>query len=225
MKNTGLHKEDIRKIVQVDHHDPFTVLGMHKVLVDDRMVIVVRAFLPDTASASVIREDTKNEYPMERIAPEGLYQVILPEYTEIFRYSLKKVYSDGNEETCADPYSFLPILTDFDIYLFNAGDHHRIYEKLGAHNRTIEGAAGVQFAVWAPNAKSVSVVGDFNGWDPRKHAMRVLGSSGVWEIFIPGLKEGELYKFKLKTQNGHLLDKTDPYATEMECRPRTGFSC
>ena len=221
MKNINLHKEDIRKIVQVDHHDPFTVLGMHKVTADGRTLIVVRAFLPDAESASVIREDTKNEYPMDRIAPEGLFQAVLPEYSELFRYLLKKIYNDGHVETYADPYSFLPTLTDFDIYLFNAGDHHRIYEKLGAHSRTIEGNSGVQFAVWAPNAKSVSVVGDFNGWDLRRHAMRVLGSSGVWEIFIPGLKEGELYKFKIKTRSGHLLDKTDPYATEMECRPRT----
>ena len=221
MKNPGLKKEDIRKIVQVDHHDPFAVLGMHQAPDDGRTVIVVRAFLPDAASVSVIREDTQKEYPMELIAPEGLFQAVLQEYSEVFRYLLKKNYNDGHQETCADPYSFLPTLTDFDIYLFNAGDHHLIYEKLGAHKRTIEGILGVQFAVWAPNAKSVSVVGDFNGWDYRRHAMRVLGSSGVWEIFIPGLKEGELYKFKIKTRNGQLLDKTDPYATEMECRPRT----
>ncbi len=102
------------------------------------------------------------------------------------------------------------------------GNHHRIYEKLGAHYAEVNGIGGVQFAVWAPGARSVSVIGDFNGWDRRAHAMRVLGSSGIWELFIPGLPEGVLYKFQVKTQTGFVMDKTDPYGFEMELRPRTG---
>jgi 1,4-alpha-glucan branching enzyme len=134
---------------------------------------------------------------------------------------LKKVLPSGETAVFRDSYSFMPTLTDFDIYLFNAGDHHRIYEKLGAHYAEVNGVGGVQFAVWAPSARSVSVIGNFNGWDRRLHAMRVLGSSGIWEIFVPGLPEGELYKFQIKTQNGFVLDKADPYGFEMECRPRT----
>ena len=115
----------------------------------------------------------------------------------------------------------MPTLTDFDIYLFNAGDHHKIHDKLGAHYAEVNGIGGVQFAVWAPGARSVSVIGNFNNWDRRSHAMRVLGSSGIWEIFIPGLLQGELYKFQVKTQSGFVMDKADPYGVEMEVRPRT----
>ncbi|MBM2846162.1 MAG: glgB [Bacteroidetes bacterium] len=115
----------------------------------------------------------------------------------------------------------MPTLSDFDMYLFNAGDHHRIHDKLGAHFAEVSGIGGVQFAVWAPAARSVSVIGSFNNWDRRSHAMRALGSSGIWEIFVPGLKEGELYKFQVKTQQGFVLDKADPYGFEMELRPLT----
>jgi 1,4-alpha-glucan branching enzyme len=131
------------------------------------------------------------------------------------------VKNDNAVEIFKDSYSFLPTLSEFDLYLFNSGDHHRIYDKLGAHSLEVNGVGGVQFAVWAPNARSVSVVGNFNNWDRRRHAMRVLGASGVWEIFVPGLKEGELYKFQIKTKSGNVLDKADPYATEMELRPKT----
>jgi 1,4-alpha-glucan branching enzyme len=140
---------------------------------------------------------------------------------EVFQYKLRRHSQLGEVATFYDSYSFLPTLTEFDLYLFNAGDHHRIYEKLGAHYAEVNGVGGVQFAVWAPGARSVSVIGSFNDWDRRKHAMRVLGSSGVWEIFIPGLPDGELYKFQIKTGNGAIIDKCDPYGFEMEIRPST----
>jgi 1,4-alpha-glucan branching enzyme len=140
---------------------------------------------------------------------------------EVFPYQLKMTLESGRVEVFHDSYSFMPTLTDLDIYLFNAGDHHRIYDKLGAHCTEIDGIGGVQFAVWAPAARSVSVIGDFNDWDRRSHAMRVLGSSGIWEIFVPGLMEGELYKFEVKTQQGLIMDKADPYGFEMELRPQT----
>ncbi len=220
--NSAASREEIQKIVDTDHYDPFAVLGPHLVGEGNKRCVAIRAFLPDTRQAFVVEErNAKKEHKMEKIHPDGLFEVLLPDRSEIFPYRLKKESLTGDVETFRDSYSFLPTLTDFDLYLFNAGDHHRIYEKLGAHLAQVNGVGGIQFSVWAPNARSVSVIGDFNGWDRRKHAMRVLGTSGVWEIFIPGLAEGQLYKFQIKTRAGVILDKTDPYATEMEYRPRT----
>ncbi|RPI04748.1 MAG: 1,4-alpha-glucan branching protein GlgB [Ignavibacteriae bacterium] len=220
MKSTA-SADAVQRIIHAEHHDPFSVLGAHVVTVKGKHVVAVRAFLPDTLAVSVVDTATSAEYEMVKITEEGFYEVLLPQYTEVFPYRLKRKVAENRIELFNDPYSFLPTLTDFDLYLFNSGDHHRIYEKLGAHEFEASGIRGVQFAVWAPNAKSVSVVGDFNGWDRRRHAMRVLGASGVWEIFVPGLKEGEIYKFQVKTKSGTIIDKADPYGTEMEQRPKT----
>ncbi|HXG38291.1 MAG TPA: 1,4-alpha-glucan branching enzyme, partial [Bacteroidota bacterium] len=221
MKSTVPY-EEIRRIITVDHHDPFQVLGAHVVNIDGKNVVAVRAFLPDASEAMVVEDrNGRREFQMQKIDDHGFFESLIFDWYDVLPYQLKKKSATGEAEIIHDPYSFLPTLTDFDLYLFNAGDHHRIYEKLGAHPMEVNGVKGVQFAVWAPNARSVSVVGDFNNWDPRRHAMRVLGGSGVWEIFIPDLHEGSLYKFQIKTQNGQLLDKADPYAFEMEHRPRT----
>ena len=213
--------EEFYRIVRTEHHDPFSVLGAHCVEVEKKPAIAIRAFLPDAATAVVLDLLRQQEYAMTKIMPEGLFEVVVPNVREIFIYKLKVAWSSGVTSEFYDPYSFLPTLTDFDIYLFNAGDHHRIYEKLGAHPMEVNGIDGVRFAVWAPSARSVSVIGEFNFWDRQRHAMRVLGSSGVWEIFIPGISGGELYKFQIKTQANIILDKADPYATEVELRPRT----
>ncbi|MDH5510935.1 MAG: 1,4-alpha-glucan branching protein GlgB, partial [Nitrospinota bacterium] len=127
----------------------------------------------------------------------------------------------GQSEANRDPYSFLPSLGEMDLYLFNEGSHYEIHKKLGAHLVQIDGVAGVRFAVWAPNARRVSVVGDFCRWDGRAYPMRVLGGSGVWEIFIPGLGRGALYKYEIKARNGDVFDKADPFAYASELRPRT----
>lgn len=234
--NTTAPLDDVYRIIYTDHHDPFQVLGAHVVTLDGKTCVAIRAFIPDAESLTVVEmpapgekkrvrsnsaEATPREYPMEKLHPDGFFEVVIKNRKKIFPYQFKKVRTDGEITRFHDSYSFLPTLTDFDIYLFNGGDHHKIYEKLGAHYAEVNGIGGVQFAVWAPNARSVSVIGDFNRWDRRFHAMRVLGSSGVWEIFIPGLPEGSLYKFHVKTQQGFILDKTDPYGTEMELRPRT----
>jgi 1,4-alpha-glucan branching enzyme len=216
--------DEVYRIVHTDHFDPFRVLGPHLIEQKGKQALAVRAFLPGAVSVTVIALNVtgrKAEYPMEKVHEEGFFEVVIAGCSEVFPYQLKKVMPSGAVEIFHDSYSFMPTLTDFDLYLFNAGDHHRIYEKLGAHAAEVNGVGGVQFAVWAPAARSVSVIGDFNGWDRRSHAMRVLGSSGVWEIFVPGLMEGALYKFQIKTQNGFVLDKSDPYGTEMENRPRT----
>jgi 1,4-alpha-glucan branching enzyme len=223
MKTTAA-TEDVYRVIHTDHHDPFSVLGAHIVRVGGSAALAIRAFLPESQKASVVFDQPlngKTEYPLELVHPEGLFEVVLRGVKEIVPYKLKRFLPDGGETVFHDSYAFLPTLTDFDLYLFNKGDHTKIFEKLGAHYAEVNGVGGVQFAVWAPSARSVSVIGDFNGWDRRRHAMRVLGSSGVWEIFIPGLPEGSLYKFQVKTHTGFVLDKTDPYATEMEVRPRT----
>jgi 1,4-alpha-glucan branching enzyme len=138
---------------------------------------------------------------------------------EVFDYRLRVVYGSGEIRQFYDPYCFLPTLSDDDLFLFNEGSDHYIYRKMGGHLRSHEGVEGASFSVWAPTARRVSVVGDFNGWDGRYHAMRSLGSSGVWEIFIPGLSEGVHYKYEIKTESGDLLLKTDPYATYYESPP------
>jgi len=218
--NTTAAVDEVYRVMFNDHHDPFSVLGPH--LLDGNR-LAIRAFLPGAASAVVAGDGARagKEYPMNRVHDLGFFEAVIPSCTEVFPYRLKKTKPGGRVEEFHDSYSFMPTLTDFDIYLFNAGDHHRIYEKLGAHYAEVSGIGGVQFAVWAPSARSVSVIGEFNSWDRRHHAMRVLGSSGIWEIFIPGLPEKALYKFQVKTQSGYVADKTDPYGTEMELRPRT----
>jgi 1,4-alpha-glucan branching enzyme len=219
MKSTA-STDDIYRIIYNDHHDPFQVLGKHTVELEGKKLIVVRAFLADALSAAVL-DSNGTEYAMERIHEAGFFELVAPTNAPIDSYRLRKTTANGSVETFYDSYSFLPTVTDYDLYLFGAGDNRRVYDKLGAHFTTVNSVEGVVFAVWAPNARSVSVIGDFNKWDRRLHAMRTLGASGVWEIFIPGLLEGDLYKFQIKTQNGFILDKTDPYATEMEARPRT----
>ncbi|MCX7983363.1 MAG: 1,4-alpha-glucan branching protein GlgB [Bacteroidetes bacterium] len=214
--------ESLRKIREVDHYDPFTVLGLRVLEYNGVKGVVIRSFHPNAKRMWIAPTVAPDErYELNRITTDGFFELFIQQKTEYFPYVLIKELYSGEVVFFHDPYAFLPTLSDYDLYLFNLGDHHRIYEKLGSHCIDVNGISGAQFAVWAPNARSVSVIGDFNGWDARYHQMRVLGSSGVWEIFIPGISEGQLYKFKIKTQDGRILDKTDPYGTEMEFRPRT----
>ena len=223
--NTTAPIDDVYRILYNDHHDPYVVLGAHTIeRPGQKPAVAVRAFLPGAEEAWVTEETPTHdvvEHPMVRVHTDGFFEAVFENRRYVFPYMLKKRMEDGSTTSFHDSYAFLPTLTEFDLYLFNAGNHHQVYEKLGAHYAVVNGIGGVQFAVWAPSARSVSVIGDFNGWDRRFHAMRSLGSSGVWEIFIPGLMEGELYKFEVKGQSGNYLDKSDPYGVEMEVRPRT----
>ncbi|RRJ97195.1 1,4-alpha-glucan branching protein GlgB, partial [Opitutaceae bacterium TAV4] len=158
-------------------------------------------------------------HDMEQIAREGFFELFIPKRTDFFRYQLRATYPGGQILQIFDPYSFAPTLGDQDLYLFNEGTEHRIYEKLGAHLRVINGVPGVAFAVWAPSARRVSVVGNFNQWDGRMCPMRSLGASGVWELFLPGLGEGELYKFEIFDQASRIRIKTDPYGAYFEAPP------
>ena len=161
-------------------------------------------------------------YQAKRIHKEGLFEATVRNRDEVFPYRLRKKDSSGTVSEFKDPYSFLPVLSEFDLYLMAEGTHHTQYEKLGAHKMVVQGTVGVLFAVWAPNAIRVSVVGDFNLWDGRRHMMRVRGATGIWEIFIPGLREGTRYKFEIKSRfKGFLAQKADPYAFYSEVRPKS----
>jgi 1,4-alpha-glucan branching enzyme len=222
-------KEQIKLIVNANHWDPFQVLGNHIIEKTGKKSIAVRAFLPEAEKAWVIIESEvrsqKSEAKsksMKKIHKHGFFETIFDDKKNVFPYRIRIKSHDGIISEFNDPYSFMPVLTDFDIHLIGEGSHYKTYEKLGSHVMEINGIRGVHFAVWAPNARRVSVIGDFNKWDGRRHPMRVLGSSGIWEIFIPGFKEGEIYKFEIKSKSSKfILIKADPYAFYFELRPRS----
>ncbi len=206
---------DIIKIIEAKHHDPFSVLGRHT----ENQKAVIKAFLP---YAEKVRIGGVDGPEMQRIIGTDFFEYH-PGNTEIDQhYQLAWVDKNGDSHLDYDPYTFGPVMQDFDQYLFGEGKHWHIYQKLGSHLLTQDGIDGVYFAVWAPNAQRISVIGDFNRWDGRCHPMRNLGGSGIWELFVPGLTEGCLYKFEiLNRQSGQLLVKTDPYGQQFEFRPQT----
>jgi 1,4-alpha-glucan branching enzyme len=214
-----LPKSELQAFLAAAHATPHDHLGMHPHVRGKSKGVVVRAFLKDAADCEVVEGEKGKSHAMMRQAEEGFFEVFIPRRSEVFKYRLRATRYNGEVREFYDPYSFLPTLGAQDLYLFNEGNEHRIYEKLGAHPRTVDGVPGVAFAVWAPSASRVSVVGNFNQWDGRYHPMRSLGVSGVWELFIPGLGEGELYKFELRDQRGKLHIKTDPYGTYFESPP------
>lgn len=203
----------IERLLKARHHNPFEFLGRHRLAGET----AIRIFQPMAVKAWVIRGDTPVE--MNKIHEAGFFEAILRD-DETFTYLIRIEDSIGNLRTFHDPYSFPPLLSDFDLHLMGEGTHYHKYDKLGAHLCSIDGIDGVNFAVWAPNAWGVSIIGDFNGWDGRTHPMRTRGSTGIWELFIPGLKEGDIYKFEVKTETG-LFIKTDPYGFYSELRPQT----
>ena len=175
-----------RAVARGEHPDPFSYLGMHE---EGEGRIVVRAFVPGARSVSVLAEDGRPLGELESGGAEGMFAG--PVETEgRVAYKLRAV-DDGVEREFEDPYRFPSAVSDYDLYLFGEGTHLGLYEWMGAHVREIEGVRGVLFTVWAPNASRVSVVGPFNGWDGRRHAMRKHHSVGVWEIFVPGIGGGE----------------------------------
>ncbi|MBF2075367.1 MAG: 1,4-alpha-glucan branching enzyme [Synechococcales cyanobacterium C42_A2020_086] len=217
--STTVASEQIDRIVWNQHHDPFEVLGPHQVQQNGKSVWVVRAYLPRANAAWVVCPEERQEYPMQSIYHPNFFECTL-EREHLNNYQLR-IREGDHERVIYDPYAFRsPLLTDFDIHLFAEGNHHRIYEKLGAHLTEINGISGVYFAVWAPNARNVSVLGDFNHWDGRDHQMRVR-NNGIWELFIPGLQPGTIYKYEVKNQAGHIYEKSDPYGFQQEVRPKT----
>ncbi len=200
-------------VIEGRHPDPFHYLGWH---IENRKP-VVRAFLPDASEVAAV-DEAGHVTKLERVHDAGLFAGPLPSSTP--HYRLRARYGENLVEL-EDPYRFPPILSDFDLFLLGEGTHLRLYEKLGAHPMRLEDVDGIGFAVFAPNARRVSVVGDFNFWDGRRHAMRVRGN-GFWEIFVPGARVGDKYKYEIVSAAGELLPlKSDPVAFACELRPST----
>ena len=214
-------KTELAALLNATHAAPHGVLGMHPHQRARSQGVVVRALLRGAVSCAVVEIDAKGApaHELKRLAPEGFFEGFIGKRPGVFRYQLRATYGNGETRQFYDPYSFLPTLGAQDLYLFNEGNEHRIYEKLGAQPREIGGVPGVAFAVWAPAAARVSVVGNFNHWDGRYFPMRPLGASGVWELFVPGLGAGELYKFEIRHASGTIAVKTDPYGTYFEAPP------
>jgi 1,4-alpha-glucan branching enzyme len=206
-------RDEIRAVVEGRHGDPFAILGPHRV----GGHLVIRAFLPGADRVAVLAGST--ETPLERIDDAGLFEGIVAEDTGAY---LLTVTWDGSEHLIEDPYRFPLLLSDYDLHLLAEGTHYRSYERLGAHPITLAAVDGGSFAVWAPNASRVAVVGDFNVWDARRHPMRKRPEAGIWELFIPGLRQGAVYKYAIDDAQGNRLPlKSDPYAFHAELRPNT----
>jgi len=206
--------EPLLLLMQARQHDPFSVLGRFP---DDAQSLV-RVFIPG-ASHVHLEDDSR---PMQRIEGTDFFEW-RGDASELAQHYRIVWYDEfNNEHSFIDPYSFRQILSDFDLHLFGEGKHWHLYQHLGSHTCEVDGIAGVKFATWAPNAERVSVVGEFNRWDGRIHPMRTCGSSGVWELFIPGLAVGSLYKFEVRSRDtGFTQLKTDPYAQQIQLRPDT----
>lgn len=196
------------------HSDPHHILGMHECLDD----VYINAFIPGAVSVAAIETSTRKKYNLAKEKCKGFYSVKIRDKQK-FDYKMKVKFEDGHEETYIDPYNFEPVIDPIDVSRFNEGIHYEIYERLGSHPMTVEGVEGVYFAVWAPNADRVSVVSNFNSWDGRRHPMRKIPYSGIFELFIPGVKVGEIYKYEIAAKNGSVFMKADPYANSSELRP------
>ncbi|MBL0122307.1 MAG: 1,4-alpha-glucan branching protein GlgB [Betaproteobacteria bacterium] len=215
---------EVSALVGAHHSDPFAVLGMHA---DGSGALWIRALLPGAATVAI--QDTATGRRIAAIGlrhPDGLFEGIIPRRRKRFDYRLQVQWASGDSGIYADTFSFGPQLRDQDLYFLGEGSHLRPFEVLGAHSLTVgEGrhaVDGVRFAVWAPNARRVSVVADFNNWDGRRHPMRSRGSSGIWELFVPHAAAGDHYKFEIIGRDGKLLPlKADPYARAAQMRPET----
>ena len=205
---------EVDALVQGIHNNPHHILGMHE-CIDD---LYINAYLPGAKVVNAIEVSTRKRYTLVSERVPGFFSVVIKD-KKPFEYKLNVRFDNGDEVTYFDPYVFEPVIDPIDISLFNEGKHYSIYEKMGAHPMTVDGVEGVLFAVWAPNADRVSVVGNFNNWDGRRHPMRKLDYSGIYELFIPGKLVGEIYKYEIKAKSGQVFMKSDPYAFSSEVRP------
>ena len=186
---TSVLDSDYQKIAAAIHHDPFAVLGRHQ---KDQQ-LTIKVYLPYAEAVKFAH----NGGEFHRIEGTDFFEYVVGKQALPEHYQLEWVDKDGNSHLDYDPYDFPPQLPEFDMHLFGEGKHWHVYQKLGGHPHTVDGIDGVLFGLWAPNAGRVSVVGDFNRWDGRSHPMRSLGGGGIWELFIPGLAAGCLYKFEI----------------------------
>ncbi|HEX8929671.1 MAG TPA: alpha-amylase family glycosyl hydrolase, partial [Actinomycetota bacterium] len=208
--------EEIERLVRGEHHEPHRLLGAHP----DGGQVRVRAWRPGAKQVSVLTDGGREV--LERVHPAGLFEGTLASAGDGRLPAYRLEVSDGERVVeVEDPYRFLPTLGELDQHLIAEGRHQRLWERLGARPLVLDGVAGTAFAVWAPNARSVRVVGDFNRWDGRMHPMRTLGASGIWELFVPGVGAGEKYKYEVLGADGALVLKADPLARRTERTPAT----
>jgi 1,4-alpha-glucan branching enzyme len=215
-----LTQEELRSLVELKSRSPHDLLGLHRL--GDGAGLVGRAIVPGAVGVEIqpVLEKDKPAFVLKKIPKTDIFEGVTKEANRIYAYDLVITEPGGKVRRMRDAYSFLPTLSEADLYLFGKGDERRIYEKLGSQLRTIDGVPGASFAVWAPNAKRISVVGNFNEWEGHCHPMRSLGPSGVWELFIPGLGEGTLYKYEVLDAHGEIRLKTDPYGFFFEKPPK-----
>ncbi|AZB72431.1 1,4-alpha-glucan branching enzyme [Synechococcus elongatus] len=219
LPSSTLSVEQVNRIASNQEANPFDILGPHRYEHEGQAGWIIRAYLPDAQQVAVICPELRREFAMHPVHHPNFFEGWVPE-ADLEIYQLR-VTEGEHERIIYDPYAFRsPLLTDYDVHLFAEGNHHRIYEKLGAHPYQLEGVDGVNFAVWAPAARNVSILGDFNSWDGRKHQMARRGN-GIWELFIPGLTVGTAYKYEIKNNDGHIYEKSDPYGFQQEVRPKT----
>ena len=213
--------EEITAISNGEHGDLFSVLGLHTVTVDGKEKFVVRSFRPDAKSITVVPDSGKSS-EMTRLSDEGLFEHVFPRRKKRFSYTLDVIPHEGKPYSIDDAYRYGTLISDFDLQLWGEGNHHHAHKWMGSHTKTVDGQDGTHFVVSAPNASRVSVIGSFNNWDGRVHGMRKYHEQGVWEIFIPHVTDGDLYKYEIKS---HMYDgpikKADPYARYSELRPGT----
>jgi 1,4-alpha-glucan branching enzyme len=207
---------ELDALVRREHPNPHTVLGAHR----DDGGVVVRVLRP-AASGVVVHLEDGTAVELEQIHAGGVFEGLIEGVEPPLRYRLEVDYGPAGNFTIEDPYAFTPTIGELDLHLIGEGRHEQLYEKLGSHVREHQGVRGTAFAVWAPAARAVSVVGDFNSWDGRLHAMRALGSAGIWELFLPGVEPGARYKYEILTAESELTLKADPYAQEAERPPKT----
>jgi 1,4-alpha-glucan branching enzyme len=235
MKKCLLSAQELHLLENLESHDPFSCLGYHHIVVNRQTSGILRVFNPQFKKVEILWDDgaapgggsggtggpgtglAECEYG----SGTGLFECLLPNRLEFFPYRIRATYHSGQIYEYEDPYAILPVLSDYDMFLIGKGTHYQIWKKLGANQVSHQGYDGVHFAVWAPNAKGVAVIGDFNGWNGRSHMLRRLSFSGIWEIFVPGLQHGSNYKFLVHGLNGSKVEKMDPYAKEAELRPKT----
>jgi 1,4-alpha-glucan branching enzyme len=208
---------DLDALAKREHASPHSILGAHP---NGNGGVVIRALRPSAQSVSVKPSKGKT-VALQQIHPAGIFEGEIPDAKLPLRYKLKVDYGPGGKFTLEDPYAFLPTLGDIDLHLMGEGRHEDLYDKLGAHVREHQGVKGTAFAVWAPAARAISVVGDFNTWDGRLHAMRSMQAGGIWELFLPEVGAGDRYKYEILSADGELLLKADPYAQQTELPPKT----
>ena len=215
-----LTPQELSDLAGLRHRSPHSILGLHPL--GDGTGLVGRAFMPGATRVEItpVVKDAGPTFELGLISEAGVFEGQTPEARAVYAYDLRVTWPDGSRSQGRDPYSFWPTVGETDLFLFNEGNHQRLADILGSHMRTLDGVPGVSFAVWAPNARRVSVVGDFNQWDGRRHLMRQLGSSGVWEIFIPGIGEGALYQYEILDAHGALKLNTDPFGFHFEQPPK-----